>query len=176
MYGIIQQAGGNLRIYSEEGRGTRVTILLPVTAHPAHADEPSPPDLGGGDGQVVLVVEDEPPMREVTRRLLARNGYDVLAVASRLEAIELVAGYQSPIDLLVTDIVMPHMKGRDVAERVQSMRPDIGVLFMSGYTQGLLGPQGVLEPSELHLIAKPFAEATLLSKVREVLAARRAAS
>lgn len=174
-HGIVHQAGGNLRIYSEQGLGTTVTVLLPVTARPVQSADPPQPDHGGGVGQVVLVVEDEAPMREVTRRLLARNGYEVLAVASGGEAVDVVAGHEGRIDLMVTDVVMPHMLGKEVAERIRGLRPGISVLFMSGYTQGLLGPQGVLEPG-VNLIEKPFSEATLMRKLREIQSAQHGAS
>ena len=121
-------------------------------------------------GEVVLLVEDEAAVREMTRRILDRNGYRVLAAASGLEAIDVVTGQNGHIDVLLTDVVMPKMLGKEVADRVTDLQPGVRVLFMSGYTQGLLSAQGVLEPG-LNLIEKPFSEASLLAKLREVLAA-----
>jgi hypothetical protein len=126
--------------------------------------------LTGGDGQTVLVVEDEPAMREITRRLLARNGFQVLVAADGPAALATVASHPGPIDVLLTDVVMPQMQGREVADRVHALRPEVRLMFMSGYTAGLLGGQGVLEPG-VHLLEKPFTESVLLAKLNEVLGA-----
>ena len=116
----------------------------------------------------MLVVEDEAALLEVTRRLLCRNGYQVLAAAGGQAALELAAGHPGGIDVLLTDVVMPKMQGREVAERVSALQPGARVLYMSGYTQGLLGEQGVLEPG-VQLIEKPFTEQGLLAKLNEIL-------
>jgi PAS domain S-box-containing protein len=168
-YGIVTQAGGDLRIYSEPGLGTTVTVLLPVTDAPAPAAGPGGPGetVPGGGGELVLVVEDEAALREVTRRMLVRNGYRVIVAANGQEAIAAAQGSAERIDGLVTDVIMPGMQGKEVAERISELQPGIRILFMSGYTQGLLGAQGVLEPG-VNLIAKPFTEATLLKGVREI--------
>jgi signal transduction histidine kinase len=168
VYGIISQAGGTVRIYSEPGRGTTMTILLPVTGRSGSKPAPRPAEPGSGDGKVVLLVEDEEALREVTRRMLDRHGYQVLTAASGPDAVSIAAAGQ-PIDLLVTDVVMPHMLGREVADRVCDLQPGIRVLFMSGYTHGLLSAQGVLEPG-INLIEKPFTQSSLLAKLAEVTA------
>jgi signal transduction histidine kinase/CheY-like chemotaxis protein len=168
VYGIITQAGGSVRIYSEPGIGTVVTALLPVTNQAAPATPPQPTAPQRGHGETVLVVEDEPAMREVTRRILARNGYHVLAAGSGHDALQALTSQLEHIDLLLTDVVMPHMQGRELADKIRILRPGVRVVFMSGYTQGLLSQQGVLEPS-VHLIEKPFTETTLLTKLHEVL-------
>ena len=167
-YGIVQQAGGSVRIYSEVGLGTTVIVLLPLTNRPARIAEPPAHRLADGGGEVVLIVEDEAAMREVTRRLLARNGYQVLAAANGTEAISIASSHPDRIDLLLTDVIMPQMPGKEVAEQIGAIQPGIRILFMSGYTQGVLGPQGVLE-SGVNLIEKPFSESSLLDKLREVL-------
>ena len=172
IYGIVVQAGGNVRIYSEPGLGTTVTVLLPVTGEPSGLAGAFPDEAARGGGERVLVVEDEPAMREVTRRILAGNGYQVTAAASGAEAIAAVKESREPLDVLVTDVVMPGMQGRDVAERITALQPGISVLFMSGYTEGLLSDQGVLDPG-INLIEKPFTEAALLGKLRGVLRTRR---
>jgi len=169
VYGIIAQADGTVRIYSEPGLGTTLTVLLPITEC-ADAAPVLPPESESGGGEVVLVVEDEPAMREVTRRMLVRSGYRVLDVASGHDAVDIVAGQPGHVDVLLTDVVMPKMLGRDVADRVRTCQPGIRVLFMSGYTQGLLSAQGVLEPG-VYLIEKPFSKTALLAKLREVVAA-----
>jgi len=167
IYGIVIQAGGNVRIYSEPDLGTVVTVLLPVTSQPpAAADQPSDA-LTGGAGETILVVEDEPAMREVTRRILARTGYSVIAAGNGQEAIT-AAATTDHIDVLLTDVIMPGMQGREVAERIRDHQPGTAVLYMSGYTQGILGAQGVLEP-QINLIEKPFTEASLLQKIRAII-------
>ncbi len=168
VYGIITQAGGTVRIHSEPGIGTTLTVLLPVTTRTDGAEQP-PAAESDGSGEVVLIVEDEPAMREVTRRMLARGGYQVLSVATGSEAVDIVSGQQHHVDVLLTDVVMPKMLGKEVASRVRACQPDVRVLYMSGYTQGLLSAQDVLEPG-VYLIEKPFAKTALLAKLREVLA------
>jgi CheY-like chemotaxis protein len=168
VYGIITQAGGSARIYSEPGIGTTVSLLLPVTdLAPSAAGQP-PPRPVRGRGAVVLIVEDEAALREVTRRILARNGYEVLVASNGYQAINLATAGTQRLDVLLTDVVMPGMQGKEVAERVRMLRPEVRVLYMSGYTHGLLGVQRVLEPS-VHLLEKPFSETSLLAKLHVVL-------
>ena len=169
VYGIITQAGGYVQIYSEPGLGTTFTILLPETSQPAQERPISPQPVQGGHGETVLVVEDEAAMLQVTRRLLARNGYQVITAVNGLDAIEVAAGHPGNIDVLLTDVIMPQMLGKEAASRICALRPGVKVLFMSGYTQGVLDTQGVLEAG-VNLIEKPFTEASLLAKLREVLA------
>ena len=170
VYGIITQAGGNVRIYSEPGIGTTLTAYLPVTSDETAHAAPAPAAAQPGSGQIVLVVEDEPALREVTRRMLADNGYQVTAVGGGLEALAALTHQLNRIDVLLTDVIMPQMQGKELAARVLALHPDTRVVFMSGYTQGLLSAQGVLEPG-IRLIEKPFSEATLLTKLHEVLSA-----
>jgi hypothetical protein len=160
-----------VRIYSEPGLGTSLTALLPVTEQDIAAATPPPAEPQRGQGQTVLVVEDEAAIREVTRRILARNGYHVVAAASGHEALAVLATQLEHIDVLLTDVIMPRMQGKEFADKVLVIQPAARVIFMSGYTQGLLGAQGVLEPGT-HLIEKPFSEATLLTKLQEVLSAQ----
>jgi PAS domain S-box-containing protein len=168
VYGIITQAGGSARIYSEPGIGTTISLLLPVTDQVPSAQSQPPPRPVPGRGEVVLVVEDEAALREVTRRILARNGYEVLVASNGYQAINLATARAQRLDVLLTDVVMPGMQGREVAERIRRLRPEVRVLYMSGYTHGLLGVQGVLEPG-VHLIEKPFSETSLLAKLHVVL-------
>jgi two-component system, cell cycle sensor histidine kinase and response regulator CckA len=171
VYGIITQARGHVQVYSEPGIGTTFTILLPATGACA-ATEPAQDATGlapgTGAGETVLVIEDEPAMREVTRRILSRNGYRVITAANGREAIEVAADKASGIDVVLTDVVMPQMLGKEAAERIRALRPGVKVLFMSGYTQGLLDSQGVVAAG-VNLIEKPFTEKSLLGKLREVI-------
>ena len=169
VYGLVKQAGGDVRIDSGPRVGTTLTVLLPICDSAGLPEPPPPRPPERGQGETVLLVEDEPAMREMARRMLHRNGYRVLAAASGQAALDLVAGQQGPIDVLLTDVVMPQMQGKELADRIRALRPGIRVLFMSGYPRGLLGAQGILD-SGISLIEKPFPESALLSKMREVLA------
>jgi CheY-like chemotaxis protein len=168
VYGIITQAGGVAHIYSEPGIGTTFSALLPAAEEVTRIAEQPSELLAHGGGETILVVEDEEGMRDVTVRILARNGYRVLTAANGAAAIELVERHDGGIDLLLTDVVMPQMLGTEVAERILALRPGFRVLYMSGYAQPVLGAQGTLEEG-VTLIEKPFSQKTLLARVREVL-------
>ncbi len=169
VYGIVTQARGYVQIYSESGVGTTVSILLPATDHVVNVPSPREKEPGDGAGQTVLIVEDEPAMREVTGRILSRRGYHVIAAATGQEAIELAASHPGDIDVLLTDVVMPRKLGKEAAERIRTLRPGVKVLFMSGYAQGVLDSQGVLDAG-VNLIEKPFTEARLLARLGQIVA------
>jgi signal transduction histidine kinase/CheY-like chemotaxis protein len=169
IHGIVTAAGGHVQIYSEPGLGTTFTILLPATDAPVPERPPAAETPAPGGGETILVVEDEPAMLAVTRRILETNGYEVLAAASGPEAIELAR--ETPIDLLLTDVVMPQMLGKEVAERVSAVRPGVQVLFMSGYAQAVIAPMGDLAGGH-EILDKPFTEAALLERLRAALASR----
>ena len=166
VFGIVAQAGGEIELYSEPGIGTTCRVLLPTTDRtPTIGRSPTEPrDLHGTE--TVLVVEDEDALREVARRILSRNGYVVLTSANGPEAIALVERHTGVIDLLLTDVIMPGMLGKEVAARVGELRPGIAVLYMSGYAQPVLG---LTMDAEIALLEKPFSEQLLLIKVRDVL-------
>jgi PAS domain S-box-containing protein len=171
VYGIITQAGGYVQIYSEPGLGTVVTILLPATtqaAVPLPPKEQAPPRQGGGE--TVLLVEDEAALRDVTQRILAGNGYDVITAVNGRDAVEVATRHPGNIELLVTDVVMPLMAGREAAEQICALYPAAKVLFMSGYTAGALDTGGILEAG-VNLIEKPFNGASLLAKLHEIMSA-----
>jgi two-component system cell cycle sensor histidine kinase/response regulator CckA len=168
VYGILSQAEGHIRIYSEPGAGTTFTIMLPVTAEAAAPVVEAKPYVHTPTGETVLVVEDEPALREVTRRILTRNGYHVITAANGPEALDIARDHAGEIHLLVTDVVMPHMLGKEVAERMRAIRPAIEVLFMSGYARPVLAAQGRLDPS-VALVEKPFSEADLMAMTGQVL-------
>jgi PAS domain S-box-containing protein len=173
VHGIVRRAGGRLEVSSAPGRGTTMTVLLPATEAaavcPERAANGSPQPLRGS-GELVLVVEDEASIREATRRVLAGHGYRVLTAACGEEALAIAARAPEPVDVLLTDVMMPNMLGTEVADRLRGMQPGLRVLFMSGYAQGLLSAQGATQP-RMELIEKPFTHPDLLAKVREVLAA-----
>ena len=168
VYGIVKQAGGYAQIYSAEGHGTTFTAALPATDQdPATVEQPEEPAAAGGR-ETVLLVEDEAAIREVTRRILARHGHTVLVAESGADAVDVAERHAGDIDLLLTDVVMPGMLGKEVAERVQQLCPHARVLYMSGYAQPVLASKGTLEEGVV-LVEKPFSEATLLGRVRKVL-------
>jgi PAS domain S-box-containing protein len=169
VYGIVTRAGGYVQIYSEPGVGTTFTILLPATGQEVQMEPTAEQKPAKGAGETVLIVEDEPAMREVTHRILSRADYNVIAAANGREAIEIVTNYPGDIDVLLTDVIMPQMPGKEAAERIRALRPGIKVLFMSGYTQGLLDTQGVVEVG-INLLEKPFTEASLLIRLGQLIA------
>jgi PAS domain S-box-containing protein len=178
VYGIVNQAGGDVSIYSELGVGTRAHVLLPasdeVTKLVPAPDESSkrhqaamtPPR--GRTSATLLVVEDAEDLREITELILTRNGYHVITASNGRAALDVVKNYAAKIDLLLTDVVMPHMQGPELAKRVLALHPEIRVLYMSGYAQPMLGDSGILEEGIL-LIEKPFTEPVLLAKVEQAL-------
>jgi PAS domain S-box-containing protein len=169
VYGAVTQAEGHVRIESESHRGTTFTILLPVTTQPATEAVQTARSRDSSLGLTALIVEDEDALREVTRRLLTRHGYTVITATDGVDAITVAAGYEGTIDLLLTDVIMPQMLGKEAAEKIQQDRPGIRVLYMSGYAQPILASQGRLDP-DVTLLDKPFTERELLNKVNEVLA------
>ncbi|HEV8304399.1 MAG TPA: response regulator [Gemmatimonadales bacterium] len=170
VYGIIKQTGGHIWVYSELGRGTTFKVYLPRVDEPAEPLEaPStarPQNLRGTER--ILLVEDESAVRAVTRQLLQRNGYTVIEAPEGGVALTLLKGGQVSVDLLLTDVVMPGMSGRELAERAVTGRPDLRVLFMSGYTDDAVVRHGILEAG-LNYLQKPFHPGALLRKVRDVL-------
>ena len=168
VYGILAQADGNIRIYSEPGTGTTFIITLPVTAEAAIPVAEPRPYQRAPKGETVLLVEDEEALREVTRRIFARNGYQVITAANGPEALGIATSHPDEIHLLVTDVVMPHMLGKEVAEKMRLIKPEIEVVFMSGYARPVLASQGRLDPG-VALVAKPFSEADLLATAGQVL-------
>jgi PAS domain S-box-containing protein len=172
VFGIVTQAGGQAYIDSELGVGTTVTVLLPATSQiPTVAAKAPRRPAATREGQTILVVEDEDALREVSRRILARNGYQVLTAPGGAEALELVRAHEGHIDLLLTDVVMPQMLGKELATKMRVVRPEIEVLYMSGYAQPVLASQGTLDPG-VALLNKPFTEAQLIEQVRDSLSSR----
>jgi two-component system cell cycle sensor histidine kinase/response regulator CckA len=169
VYGIIKQSGGHIWVYSEPGKGTTFKIYLPRLEAPGELAEVSQvPDRCEWGAETVLLVEDEELVRQVTRRILARHGYTVLESASGPDALAVSREHAGPIHLMLTDAVMPGMSGQELAEKVKSQRPEMKVLFMSGYTENAIVHHGVLDP-DIAFIQKPFKYDTLARKVREML-------
>ncbi len=169
VYGVVKQSGGYIWVESEVEKGSSFKIYLPRVEKTAPATEPfSTSYEPRGGSETVLLVEDAAPLRKLACQFLAGNGYQVLTAASGEEALQAAAEHRSPIQLLLTDVVMPGMNGRALAENLGALQPGIKVLYMSGYTDSAIAGHGVLEPGT-YLLHKPFTEETLLRKVREVL-------
>jgi CheY-like chemotaxis protein len=169
VYGIVKQSGGYIWVYSEPGRGTTFKIHLPrvdeAVAEPPAARIASETSRGS---ETILVVEDEDLVRELTREVLSAHGYTVLDAPHGPAALDVLDEHAGTIDLLLTDMVMPHMSGCELARRVLLRRPEIRVLYMSGYTGDTMAQQGVLKEGDSYL-DKPFTLDALSRKVREVL-------
>jgi len=169
-YGIVKQSGGFIWVYSEVGQGTVFKIYLPrVDAEDASPGEDSPEEDTAPRGtETIMVVEDQEALRALTCELLEHLGYTVLAASDGQEALKLAAQEPGPIHLLVSDVVMPHMDGRELAERLSGLRPDLRVLYISGYTDGTITHRGLLGAG-VSLLEKPFTLDTLAVAVRSVL-------
>ena len=168
--GIVQQNGGQIQVVSAPGRGTTFRIYLPRVV----AETPAPVvvahhDLPGGRDKTVLLVEDEAVVLDMAVEALEFLGYTVLAAATPGEALRLATAHAGRIDLLITDIVMPEMNGRALAEQIAAVQPGIQRLYVSGYPADFVAHRGVLEAG-VHFLQKPFALAALATKVQEVLA------
>jgi two-component system, cell cycle sensor histidine kinase and response regulator CckA len=169
-YGIIKQSGGHISVYTELGRGTTFKIYLPQVESQTKIplQRLDSPDLPRGT-ETILLVEDDPALREMAATLLRRLGYTVLAAANGIEALSLKQQRdRGHIDLLFTDVVMPHMSGKELADRVQALHPHTRILFTSAYTENAIVHQGVLNPG-VALLQKPFTPSALAHKLREVL-------
>jgi PAS domain S-box-containing protein len=167
-YGIVTQAGGLIDVYSEPGMGTRVSVLLPATDQPELVAKPAAATPPTRATETVLVVEDSDDMREITGRILAKNGYQVMVAPNGPDALDMAREYTGHIDLLLTDVIMPRMQGSELAPLLAKSRPDIRVLYMSGFAHTALGAAGTLSPS-VDLLDKPFTEPTLLARIRQAL-------
>ena len=169
-YGIVRQAGGHIWLYSEPGIGTSFKIYLPQLDAPA-ADSAQPTEeRPGAHADNVLVVEDEPAVREVTARLLSRAGFRVTAVGTPRDALERLAEMADRLDVLVTDVVMPGMSGIALAERVQERHPHVGIVLLSGYTPETLDLAAV-QARGARFAPKPVTGQRLLATIAEAKAA-----
>jgi CheY-like chemotaxis protein len=169
VFGIVKQNNGFVNVYSEPGKGTTFKIYLPH--HVGEGVESRAEiviETPKGRGETVLLVEDEPAIMEMAKRMLERLGYRVMATNTTSEAIHLAGNHTGEMHLLITDVIMPEMNGRDLADQLHAVHPDIKILFMSGYTADVIAHRGVLDEG-VNFIQKPFSMKDLGIKVREVL-------
>lgn len=171
VYGAIHQNQGFINVYSEPGLGTSFTVYLPRSeeagAIDAITEKAGRPDVLGGT-ETVLLVEDEAALLDLSRTVLEAQGYRVLTAQSPISALRMIAEYAGPLDLLITDVVMPEMNGRELTKAVLAARPEVKALFMSGYPAEVIAHHGVIEAG-VSFLQKPFSANAFASKVREVL-------
>jgi two-component system cell cycle sensor histidine kinase/response regulator CckA len=171
VYGIVKQSGGDLWAYSEPGAGTTFKIYLPSAAPVSDVAEQAPEELPQvPSGGAVLVVEDDPLVRTMVRRSLSEAGFKILEAGDGPEGLRLASEHED-IDVVLTDLALPGIGGRELARRLADVRPDLPVVFMSGYTDDDLARRGLLEAGHPFL-EKPFPPEALARKIGEVLAAR----
>jgi CheY-like chemotaxis protein len=168
VYGIVNQSGGRITVRSEVDKGTTFVIHLPRTNRIAETESHTPVSRAGSGRETILVVEDQPEVRGFACRSLDAYGYRVLQAADAEEALRLAAGFEEPIDVLLTDVVMPGMNGVELSKRLLALRPGIKVIFASGYADSVTLHHGVAD-SGAAFIPKPYGPGTLATKIREVL-------
>jgi two-component system cell cycle sensor histidine kinase/response regulator CckA len=169
VFGIVRQSGGAISVYSEPGRGTTFKLYFPrTTEHPEPTTAPPPPATPGG-GETILLVDDSEQVRTLVHQILQRQGYQVIMTSGPEGALLAAEKHPGEISILLTDVVMPKMTGRQLAEQLTRMRPTIKVLYMSGYTENTVVHGGTLDPG-IAFLPKPITPAALLQKVRETIA------
>ncbi len=172
VYGIVHRAGGGIDVDSEPGRGTTLTVFLPESSGPVEeASLAAPDERAAPNGGTILLVEDEDSVRASATDILTAGGYHVLAATDGEDALRVYDAHRGRIDLLLTDVVMPKMGGPELARALRERAPGMKTLFVSGYTDDMLGERGVLSPG-VELLHKPFSRRPLLDKVREVMASK----
>jgi CheY-like chemotaxis protein len=174
VYGIVSQSGGQIFVSSEPGRGALFAVYLPREGAPRAGTLSSDPVALRPGSETILLVEDEEAVRNLTRRLLEAGGYTVLQASSAEQALEVEQRHSGRLDMLLTDVVMPGLSGPELARALFVSRPQMRVLYVSGYPDEAMASQGILEP-DASFLQKPFTPEILARKIREILDARTAA-
>jgi CheY-like chemotaxis protein len=168
VYGIVKQSGGGITVDSVLGQGCTFSIFLPANSGALDVTEAPIPETETYGSETILVVEDEEVVRDLICAVLHESGYDVISAGSAEEALRKAREHEGAIELLVTDVVMPDMHGPQLAALLSSLKPDMKILYVSGYSENDISDQGVLD-SGLDVLQKPFTRQTLGQKVREIL-------
>jgi len=175
VYGVVKQSGGYIDVFSNPGEGTSFVVYLPVVNEDVQAEKPNTdPSTSLRGAETILLVEDEENLRTLARNILQALGYTVYEAGNGKEALEFSETHKAPVHLLLTDIVMPGISGRVLAKQLLAQRPDMGIVYMSGYTGQTVGEQAVFEEGS-HFIQKPFTRDTLARKIRDALDALKSA-
>jgi len=169
IFGIVKQNNGFITVYSEPGQGSTFKIYLPRLVTDEDTDKAVPEKkAAAGGAETILLVEDEPSILRMARMMLESKGYTVLTAGTPTEAVEKAEKHSGAIDMLMTDVIMPEMNGRDLAGKITALYPDINLLFMSGYTADAIAHQGILD-DRVAFLQKPFSMGDMTEKVRAVL-------
>ncbi|NCP77833.1 MAG: PAS domain S-box protein [Desulfuromonadales bacterium] len=168
VYGIVRQNHGSIEVYTEVGRGTTFSVYLPFLGDALHIETPTAETPLECGHERILLVEDDPGLLEITRLLLEDLGYQVSATDDWQQALEQVEQARPPLDLLLTDVIMPGCNGKELAEKIHARKPELKVLYMSGYATDIISSRGLLDEG-VHLLRKPFTSQVLANKLREVL-------
>jgi len=169
VYGIVKQSGGSIQVESELARGTVFRVYLPAEHGPVQLNKRDAADANvAGGSETILIAEDEPDLRELTRIFLRDYGYNVIEAGSAEQALQIAEVFAAPIHLLLTDVIMPGMSGRQLAERIHKKRPQTKIIYMTGYTDDMIVQHKVLEPG-VNMLQKPFTRLDLAKKVRSTL-------
>jgi PAS domain S-box-containing protein len=171
VYGAVKQTGGDIWVYSEPGQGTTFKLYFPRVSSEAGSETGAEAQPSTGGTETILLVEDEDSVRNLTLLMLKRLGYRVIPATDGKQGIEIAKAHSGRIDLLLTDMVMPNMSGRQLAEMMKAIHPETAIVFVSGYTEDTVVHQGVLEPG-VEFLSKPFSRESLAGKLREAVAAK----
>ncbi|UCF94532.1 MAG: response regulator [Desulfobacterales bacterium] len=170
VYGIVKQHSGHIRTHSEPNQGTTFKVYLPQASGRERKTTPKTAgiEMRKGAGETILVAEDDPPVLNLIRQILTKQDYRIIEASSAAHCLEIAGNCQEPIHLLLTDVVMPEMNGKELYEKIKEYYPEIKVLYISGYTDNLIADRGILRKGT-HLIQKPFSMKALLTKIQEIL-------